>query len=187
MNIEDSVEKIGKLNLHENEKLLICALLRNGLRISEIADTSKITIISSTEISICQFKTNSFRIIPIFEYNDVLKKILKTSNKIFHSRSRWYYYRLFRTIGITQIIEGHKNLSVTHSARYERATSIYNATQDINQAASAIGHKTTTATEGYITTKRKRRQPKSEIETPPIGDISNIRITKNKIMLTTNN
>lgn len=180
--MEDYINKILNSKLPNIEQMLICCLLRNGLRISEIADTSKITIVSNCKLSIYEYKTGQSRIVPVFEHQKLLSDLLTMSNRIYWSRNRFYYYRIFKQMGIAFQSENNIKQSVTHAARHIVAEEIMNATNDIQQVQKALGHKSVNSTSHYISNDKKRAKQKKGIIETPTGELPPIKVNKKGVI-----
>jgi len=160
--IETSIANVRNANIPDIEKLLICCLIRNGLRVSEICDTSLITLINNTQLAIYQPKTRETRIVHIHEYNSIITAHINARQPIRWNRNRFYYYRLFKRYGWYEYNPNAKHQKVTHAPRHQLVNQLFEATKQINAVKNAIGHKSKSSTEHYLTKTNKQRLKQSE-------------------------
>jgi Phage integrase family. len=170
------VQKIINSTLPTIEKFLITVLLRNGLRVSEIANPSKILIIDEYRLKIWQWKTKSYREAITAEAHIYTKEIAKSGQLIYWIRHRNYHYRLFKQFGIEFESNRTKNKAITHGARNYLANKIYEETKDFKEVANVLGQKSAKSAEKYVLHRKVEKWRAKDILQSVTGTRSNIRI-----------
>ena len=182
MNSEMIIEKIKKNDLPLIEKFLISLLVRNGLRISEITHTQNIKLIDNHSVSIWQPKTKSFRTAQIVDYQEHVNVLFAEMQLKEWNRNRQYYYRLFDKIGISQLLDNHKNRSVTHLPRHIRANDVYNATSSMELVSKELGHKSLRSAQHYVKQPSQRTALQRGVLNPATGVMLNVRVTRTNVI-----
>jgi integrase len=93
-----------------------------------------------------------------------------------------YFYRLYKAYGLIMPSFEGGNSKVTHSARFQRAAVIMEATNDINLTATALGHKSTKSTEKYLPPSKRVIKSKGGILANQSGVISCVRVSKSGVL-----
>ena len=182
MKTESIVEKIKKSNLPIIEQFLILLLVRNGLRVSEITHTENIKLIDLHTVSVWQRKTKSFRTAKIADFQENIDKIFVGSVMREWNRNRQYYYRLFDKLGISQLLENHKNRSVTHLPRHIRANDVYAATKSMDLVSKELGHKSLRSASHYVKVEPQRTALQRGVLNPSTGVVVNLRVARNNVI-----
>lgn len=168
--------------ISDSEKWLICLLVYNGLRISEICDVRNFTYISDNEIIIYQKKTRISRRAVVLHYSNLTKEICNHLNFSRFNRNRWYYYRVFKRLGIYEKIIGHKVMSVTHLPRHKKAQEVMTVTNSLKEVANQLGHNGLRSVKYYLPTDKKNILNQRNILENPNGSIENLTITKTGVI-----
>lgn len=176
------IEKLKSANIPAIEKWLICLLVRNGLRISEITHCQNIKLIDNHTVSVWQPKVKEKRICQVIDYLEIMPHIFTGNNLTDWNRNRWYYYRLFDRLGISEQLVGHQNRSVTHLPRHQRANEVYNNTLDISLAAKSLGHRGLKSIKYYVKEPKNQVLNNKGILKNPEGAIEGLVITKGGII-----
>lgn len=129
-------------------------MIDNGLRISEALSIRIEDVLPSFEIIIKGKKGSSNRIIPIRYNLKYWENILSNPDFQICHYSRWSFYRYFKKKGLYERIVGHKNNSVTHSARHAKVRMLQAEGVDRSTRANYIGHKNINSQEYY---ERKKK------------------------------
>lgn len=164
------------------EQFLLVCLLRNGLRVSEICNLKSWQLIDKWTSAIETQKNGVKRVINHYEASElvgpyVTQLALQTLN-----RNRYYYYRQLKGLLPDYSTTRHTHKAVTHSARYIKAQTVFDATGDIDATKQAIGNKTTKATSHYLTDKQKRLVIKQGVQSPPVGQTEMISVSKRGVL-----
>jgi integrase len=129
---------------------------QSGARIGDLLRIKRQSITNDNIIVIKQSKGSNTLIINLstdLEFWAQYKAGLHVDISCF---SRSFFYKLYSRYGLMIVNGDNKNNSVTHSARKQKAQSIYEATNDITASAQALGHKSTKSTEYYLTESQKK-------------------------------
>lgn len=130
--------------------LIVHLLADYGLRVSEALSIKPTDITSSGQIIIKGSKGSSNRLIVINEYRERLIDLRKSSFNPIKNIDRFVIYRLLKKYNITgQSTYGSKN-AVCHQFRYDVAKDIQSVTNDLNETAKLIGHKSSSNTAIYV-------------------------------------
>ena len=130
--------------------LIVHLLADYGLRVSEALSIKATDITSNGQIVIKGSKGSSNRLIVINEYRDRLIDLRKSAFNPIKNIDRFVVYRLLKKYNITgQSSYGSKN-AVCHQFRYDVAKDIQSVTNDLNETAKLIGHKSSSNTAIYV-------------------------------------
>lgn len=164
------------------EKFLIVCLLRNGLRVSEICNLKAWTLIDKWTSAIESQKNGVKRIVNHYEASELVGTYVTQLALQTHNRNRYYYYRQLKGLLPDYSTTRHTHKAVTHSARYIKAQTVFDATGDIDATKHAIGNKTTKATSHYLTDKQRRLVIKQGVQSPPSGQTAMISVSKRGVL-----
>ena len=180
--LDDAVQWIYDSYLPPQERLLIILLLRNGLRVSEIANPAGIRKIDDWSVSVFCYKTKIWRICQLAEAAYIEKEYKVLENIGMWKRNRFYYYRKLK--GLLPNIETSRtgNQAVTHAARNIRAQQTYEATGEMDAAKTALGHKSVKSTETYVKQRRRGAKVLKGVEGDASGTINDIQLTRNGVL-----
>ena len=177
MNSEQIIEQIKKSTIPDIEKYLICILIRNGLRISEITHCQNIKLIGNQLLSVWQKKTKTIRTANVVDFQQLTKYLFINGNLTVWNRDRYYYYRVFKRLGISELLIGRQHKSVTHLPRHKIATEIYNETNSIELVTAQLGHKSTRSASHYLPPKPQPTVNQRGILSTNTGTANNLRIS----------
>ena len=93
-----------------------------------------------------------------------------------------FFYRLYKSYGLVMPSFEGGNSKVTHSARFAKAQSIMEQTNDIELTATALGHKSTKSTEKYLPPAKRVIKSKQGVLNDQSGTIDFIRVSKNGVI-----
>lgn len=148
--INEQVNRLlDKKDLSKYDRVVIELQWLYGLRISSIInlDTSDISNIGALRIK--QGKGSEDLIIYSQRFTDFLLFLKKIEvGKIFVS-SRFYYYRLYKKLGLYQRFGKNVNMSVTHIFRHNVALDMKTSNIDKKDVKRFLGHKNVKSTEKY--------------------------------------
>lgn len=131
------------------DRIVIALLMAYGLRISEVLNIRYNDITPQGTILIHGSKGSENRFISGMQFSKYIVSHALSFTTHLRYRNRWYYYRLFKRIGIYKKMTGNTNFSVTHAFRYEFIKQLQGMTKDINETGKIIGHKNTNNTKRY--------------------------------------
>ena len=180
--LNDAVQWIMYGNLPPQEKVLIILLLRNGLRVSEIAEPSGIRKIDKWSVSVYCPKTKTYRTCMLAEAAEVEEQYQVLSSIASWKRNRFYYYRLLK--GLLSDVETNRtgNTAVTHAARNIRAQTTFDATGQIEAAQASLGHKSSKSTQAYLKPKKRSAKVLEGIEGGLSGTLTPIQVTRTGVI-----
>lgn len=147
--------RISRLNqLYKTEPwhigLVVHLLADYGLRISEALSIKSTDITSNGQIVIKGSKGSSNRLIVINEYRDRLIDLRSSGFNPIKNIDRFVIYRVLKKWNIEgKFSYGSKN-AVCHQFRYNFAKDIQSVTNDLNETARLIGHKSSSNTAIYV-------------------------------------
>jgi len=144
------VEKAAACGLSLVNQALMLLMLENGLRISEISSGCKLQVLNNGQVSVYQSKTKSWRL--AFLSNELLFNVLKKNGGVqqYELLNYKYWYRLFKKLGISHLVAGNVNASVTHAPRHLYASSLSGLTADDELVTRGLGHKSASAKKSYV-------------------------------------
>jgi len=180
--LNQAVQWILSSHLPPQEKVLIILLLRNGLRVSEISDSSSFRVIDKWSVSIYSSKNKVWRTVTTAEAAELIEQYDLKDNLHTWKRNRFYYYRLLK--GLLPDIESQRtgNTAVTHAARNARAQMTYEATGNPQATSASIGNRSIKATSRYVRKQAARAFIQQGIESNPSGTVGNVQVTKTRII-----
>ena len=164
------------------EKFLIICLLRNGLRVSEICNVKDWQLIDKWTSAIQSQKNGVKRIVNHYEASEYVGPCVNQLAIQTLNRNRFYYYRQLKGLLPDYSTTRHTHKAVTHSARYIKAQTVFDATGDMDATKHAIGNKTTKATSHYLTDKQRRLVIKQGIQSIPSGETAMISVSKHGVL-----
>ena len=180
--ITQAVQWIIKSNYPPQEKLLIILLLRNGLRVSEIADPGGIKKIDNWSVSVYCRKTKTYRTCMLAEAEEIERKYQVLSDISSWKRNRFYYYRIMKGLLVDVDTNRKYNTAVTHAARNIRAQQTFEVTKSVEAAQASLGHKSPKSTQSYLTPQRRGARVLQGIDNNVSGTIDNIQLTRTGVM-----
>ncbi len=132
------------------DRVVIQLLMSNGLRISEVLHISGSDITPDGSILIRSKKGSELRYVSAMQFSSWLG-----NNRLFFAsqvayRNRWYYYRLFKRIGLDMRISGNSNNAVTHLFRYAFIERVNQLSGSSESTAKIVGHKNPANTKRYL-------------------------------------
>lgn len=145
--------------LGEQVQALIVLMLENGLRVSEVCSIDYSKIDKLGRIYIDSKKGSNSRIITSSEYSKYFKKVAGTSFTVGDVFDRFFFYRLFKKLGIVFETGKGMNNAVTHTARILTLKSLNEDKIATSEIARFIGHKNQMNTKKYIN-KKSKKDPK---------------------------
>lgn len=130
--------------------LVIHLLADYGLRVSEALSIKATDITSNGQIIIKGSKGSSNRLIVINEYRDRLIDLRSSGFNPIKNIDRFVVYRVLKRWNIEgKFSYGSKN-AVCHQFRYNFVKDIQSVTNDLNETAKLIGHKSSFNTAIYV-------------------------------------
>lgn len=130
--------------------LVVHLLADYGLRVSEALSIKPTDITTNGQIVIKGSKGSSNRLIVINEYRDKLIDLRSSGFNPIKNIDRFVIYRVLKKWNIEGTFTyGSKN-AVCHQFRYNLAKDIHSVTNDLNETAKLIGHKSSSNTAIYV-------------------------------------
>lgn len=129
--------------------VVIELLLFHGCRISEVLRISPNDVLQNGYIKIKGLKGSNDRLVYPYHNSKYWLHALKNTLPIGPTYSRFYFYRLFKRLGLYELNVGKKNKSVTHSFRHKLLQSFNSENIDIENRKNFIGHKSIKSTKHY--------------------------------------
>ena len=143
-------------NLSELEKAIIELMFVSGCRISEAISINSNDILKNGSIKLKGSKGSNDRIITVILYRNFWLRNKLFIKSILQPFTRFYFYRLFRKIGLTFHMSGKCNANVTHSLRQLYIESMNEGNISNELIKNSIGHKSINSQEYYKLNKEKK-------------------------------
>ena len=156
--------------------------MRNGLRVSDICNTSNIRIIDKYHVYVYSTKNGVWRQVQTAEATDLLDDDTVTSDLKFWKRNRQYYYRIMKGLLVNVETSRTGNQAVTHAARNIQAQTAFLATGDIEAAKASIGNKSESATKRYMNKMQRLALQIKGADNPLSGSVSSINNTRKGVL-----
>lgn len=131
------------------DRIVIMLLYTYGLRISEVLSIRFNDISETGTILIHPKKGSEVRLVSGHIFTDWILKHKGLLNSGLENRNRWYYYRLFKKLGITKKMVGNENYATTHVFRYMFVAEIKKRSGDSLTTQKIVGHKSQKSTVLY--------------------------------------
>lgn len=148
--IKSIIRKLEMQGIDEKIIAYITLQFTAGLRISDLLKIDYRNISSNLIISIEQSKGSDLLITHPVYFRDTWEIIRINKLSPLRYYDRFWFYKLYKKIGITYNNGIGRNASVTHAPRKILAQELYNNTADIEVAKKALGHKSANSTKYYI-------------------------------------
>lgn len=132
------------------DRIVIRLLISSGLRISEVLSLKAFDIAADGSILIRSKKGSNIRYISGMEFSSFLGINAVWFCSELSCRNRWHYYRLIKRLGISVVVSGNSNASVTHLFRYAFVERIIGLSGSVEESAQIVGHKNKKNTGRYF-------------------------------------
>ncbi len=142
--------------LSELEKAIIELMFLSGCRISEALGIDSNAILRNGSIQIKGSKGSSDRIISVILYRDFWLRNKLFIKSVLQPFSRFYFYRLFKQLGLSYHMYGKYNMNVTHSLRQLYIESMNEGAVSNELIRNSIGHKSINSQEYYKLNGKKK-------------------------------
>jgi integrase len=126
------------------------ALHRSGGRVSEILNIRWCHVSPDGIVFVQGLKGSRSYLIDLKELDLLAGYTRGVSEFVFHGINRSTVYRWFRHLGIFDKLEGHKNLTVCHLPRHQKAQALSNMVLTDRQKADILGHQGTKSQKYYF-------------------------------------
>jgi integrase len=146
---------ISQKTLSIEIKAYCTLLIENGLRISELLSINLSKTSANGLILIHGSKGSNDRFVRSVNYNEFFVLSRNRNFTIGSLYSRFFFYRLFKSLGIVSFSSVGGNDFVTHSGREVLIKSMYANANSVINIKNYIGHKNEKSTNIYITKKTK--------------------------------
>ena len=137
--VNQCVDCINRTDIPWVEKFLLIMLLRNGLRVSEIANPGSFELIDKDRFRLYAYKQKRHKICHLYEYSNIKWNRARVDTVRYWVRSRQHYYRIISRWLPYIDTQRTGNQAVTHAGRYLLAQRTYEATRSIDAVKKAIG------------------------------------------------
>lgn len=141
-------------SLTMTDKAVIELMYMWGLRVSEVLNITCADVSRTGNIRIKALKGSNFRVVRSSAYERFWLNADSSLLPLKTVYSRFYFYRLFKRIGLYGTFGNNKNKSVTHYFRHLQGLDVQNSFEDWELTASALGHKNVKSTLYYGQKKR---------------------------------
>jgi integrase len=141
--------------LQKIDQVVIELMALWGLRVSEVLNITCSDVSKSGNIRIKALKGSNFRIVRSSMFAEWWINADSSLLPISTVYSRFYFYRLFKRIGLYGKFGSNDNNSVTHYFRHLQGLDVQNSFNDWALTASALGHKNEKSTIYYGQKKRE--------------------------------
>ena len=131
------------------DRVVMLLLMAYGLRIGEVLGIRLQDIRPTGTILIKASKGSDDRLISGLQFSEYIYKNRLSFTTHLRQRNRWYYYRLFKRLGIYRQMTGNENTSVTHVFRYQFVAEVKELTGSTETTQNIIGHKSLKNTKRY--------------------------------------
>lgn len=136
------------------DKLAILLQFENGLRITEILQIRGSDINQHAQIHIKSLKGSSSRMASVSKYHSILHQCRLDGSMLFEGYSRFYFYRLYKSLGLYAQLNNGTKCAVTHVFRHLYIEGIVSDFRSLDFARSVVGHKSISSTEHYAVNRR---------------------------------
>lgn len=121
----------------------------HGMRISEICNIRGTDINRTGHIHITGSKGSQNRYVAPGRYFEFWKGMRGNTQRLGDTYSRYYWYRLFRRLGLSISIDKSTRQAVTHSLRHIYINEAIRGEEDVATIKNSIGHRTEKSTRYY--------------------------------------
>ena len=181
-NIELLLLELEKKNFDKKLLAYISLQFTAGLRISDLLKINYSNITPNLLIAIAQSKgSNVLNVQPVF-YRDIWRLIRDNKLSPMSAYNRFWFYKLYKRLGIVLNNGAGRNNSVTHAPRKLLAQELYANDNNLETAKNALGHKDERSTLYYIDQNFRQKKLDSGILRPATANLDPIVLQKNGII-----
>jgi integrase len=141
------------MKLSEEVYSLVVILETTGCRISEVLSIIPSNIANNGSFKIIGLKRSNNRLISILEVSSYMLHCKRNGIMPFNTFNRYFYYRLFKKMGIVLQSFGSSKCSVTHYFRHNFIRNMANIDKSLELVKDIVGHKSIKNTERYAKLK----------------------------------
>ena len=141
---------VSNHNLPAYVKSIIELQFLFGLRISEALQIDHSQVMFNGAINIRGLKGSNDRFVYPVKYRDFWLQVKRSNSSPGQYYNRFYFYRLYKKIGISGLLSFNKNHSVTHYMRYMYVLQLLKETDNVESIKNLLGHKSIKSTMHYI-------------------------------------
>lgn len=176
------ISKLEKRNVDRKIIAYITLQFSAGLRISDLLRVSYKNISPSLHITIEQGKgSNTIITQPIF-LREVWREIRDKKLYPVQNYNRFWFYKLYKKLGISKSNGAGRNNSVTHAPRKFLAQQLYVEENNYEAARVALGHKDARSTKYYTDEKFRKAVLEGGIGNNVSGELGPIVLQKNGVI-----
>lgn len=181
-NIELLLKELEEKNFDPKLLAYISLQFTAGLRISDLLKINYSNITPNLLIAIEQGKgSNVLNVQPVF-YRDIWRAIRDNKLSPMSNYSRFWFYKLYKKLGIMMDNGAGRNNSVTHAPRKLLAQELYANDNNLEIAKNALGHKDERSTLYYIDPSYRQKKLDSGLLRPSSANLDPIVLQKNGII-----
>lgn len=158
ISILNSTMDKGNTTLSEYEKGIIELQFYYGIRISEALRIRHTDITDIGQILIKGMKGSNSKVVYPILYKEFWLRVKRNKTNIPESYNRFYFYRLYKKIGLSQVMGKNKNNSVTHLLRYNYLINLMQNGITVDNLQQSIGHKSLKSTLHYVNKIREGKE-----------------------------
>lgn len=156
--IETLLQQIETIrDIDENVYNLALFLVDSSCRISEALEIFPGNIDKLHRVKIIEKKTKSTRIIHTSYSREIVKYMRENSVNVWQNVNRFYVYRIFKMVGISEKFGKNQKSSVTHLIRHASALESIRQGFSETDAKEILGHKNINSTKKYLTPKQTQK------------------------------
>lgn len=176
------ISQLEKRNIDRKIIAYITLQFSAGLRISDLLSVSYKNISPSLHITIVQGKGSNTIITQPIYLRETWREIRDKKLYPVESYNRFWFYKLYKKLGITKTNGTGRNNSVTHAPRKMLAQQLYTEEGDYEAARVALGHKDVRSTKYYTDEKFRKAVLEGGIGGNASGELGPIVIQKNGVI-----
>ena len=181
-NIELLLLELEKKNFDKKLLAYISLQFTAGLRISDLLKINYNNITPNLLIAIEQGKgSNVLNVQPVF-YREIWRAVRDNKLSPMQNFNRFWFYKLYKKLGIVMNNGAGRNNSVTHAPRKLLAQELYANDNNLEIAKNALGHKDERSTLYYIDQNFRQKKLDSGILRPATANLDPIVLQKNGII-----
>lgn len=185
MEEKDILNIISQLEKRNVDKYIIAYITLQfsaGLRISDLLRVSYKNISPSLHITIEQGKGSNTIITQPIYLRDLWHEIRIKKLHPVQAYNRFWFYKLYKKLGIVKSNGANRNNSVTHAPRKMLAQQLYTEEDNYEAARVALGHKDVRSTKYYTDEKFRRAVLEGGIDGGLSGELGPVVIQKNGVI-----
>lgn len=187
MSIEEIYDKTLQMN-KDGISISVCAgimlIFESGCRVSSILKLCPIHVTANGRVILHQGKGSADLVVTPTYYKSWWKAFRKMKYSPYQYQNYMYYNRLFKRYSLCGDYNFGQYKAITATGRKMVAQDVFNAENDIETTARALGHNRTTSTEYYIKDKKNVLFVQKGILDKTKGYVDRLVVCKNGVIRT---